>query len=117
MPLKNPKLTPFEKAVYGAVMTIPPGATRSYKWVAMQMGSPGSARAVGNALNKNPYAPYVPCHRVVASDGSLGGYSGGVCSKRKLLKQEKLLKFSQYEARNPKQCSNVKNSNDRNLFI
>lgn len=84
-------LTVFEKDVYGAVMTIPFGATRSYRWVADKIRRPGSARAVGNALNKNPYAPYVPCHRVISSDGSLGGYSKGLRKKSFLLQQERLL--------------------------
>ncbi len=83
------KLTEFEKAVYEAVLSIPFGSTRSYRWVAQKIGRPNSARAVGNALNKNPYAPYVPCHRVVASDGSLGGYSLGLKKKRLLLDREK----------------------------
>lgn len=82
------ELTEFQKAVYRAVMTIPPGETRSYAWVAGKIGRPRSARAVGNALNRNPYAPYVPCHRVIASDGSLGGYSGGLKRKSALLKME-----------------------------
>ncbi len=83
------KMTEFEKKVYAAVMTVPLGETRTYKWVAVQIGRPRSARAVGNALNKNPWAPYVPCHRIVASDGTLGGYSGGLRKKRALLKKEK----------------------------
>ena len=82
------RLTDFEKDVYRAVMKIPMGETRSYKWVARQIGSPRSSRAVGNALNKNPYAPYVPCHRVIASDGTLGGYSQGRAKKMKILKKE-----------------------------
>ena len=86
--MKKHKLTDFEKAVYAAVMEIPLGETRSYAWVAEKAGSPKSARAVGNALNKNPYAPYVPCHRVVASGGGLGGYSAGRIEKIRLLKKE-----------------------------
>ncbi len=82
------KITPFEKAVYAAVLTIPIGQTRSYKWVASRAGRPNGCRAVGNALGRNPYAPYVPCHRVIASDGSLGGYSGGLEKKKRLLKME-----------------------------
>lgn len=83
------ELTDFQKAVYRAVMAIPAGQTRSYLWVAKRIGRPRSARAVGNALNKNPYAPYVPCHRVIASDGSLGGYSAGLKKKIELLKRER----------------------------
>ncbi len=86
---KSNSLTDFEKAVYGAVLEIPLGATRSYAWVAARIGRPGAARAVGNALHKNPYAPFVPCHRVIAADGSLGGYSGGPTRKRALLEKER----------------------------
>ncbi len=86
---KSNSLTDFEKAVYGAVLEIPLGETRSYAWVAARIGRPGAARAVGNALNKNPYAPFVPCHRVVAADGSLGGYSGGLAEKKTLLEKER----------------------------
>lgn len=82
-------MTQFEKAVYGAVMKIPFGQTRSYKWVAGRIGRPLGARAVGNALNKNPYAPYVPCHRVIASDGTLGGFSLGIKKKAEILKKER----------------------------
>ena len=85
---KTTKLTLFEKAVYGAVMNIPLGEMRSYQWVARQIGRFKSARAVGNALNKNPYAPYIPCHRVIASDGTLGGYRGGLKKKIAILKKE-----------------------------
>ena len=83
------KLTCFEKRVFEAVLTIPFGQTRSYKWVAKMIGRHSSARAVGNALNKNPYPPFVPCHRVIASDGTLGGYSGGLKNKKRLLIREK----------------------------
>jgi methylated-DNA-[protein]-cysteine S-methyltransferase len=83
------KLTEFEKEVYAAVLKIPLGETRTYAWVARAVGRPGSARAVGNALNKNPLAPFVPCHRVIASDGTLGGYRGGLKKKIKLLRGEK----------------------------
>jgi O-6-methylguanine DNA methyltransferase len=91
MCLKNrQRVTDFQKAVYRAVMKIPLGATRSYAWVARHIGRPRSSRAVGNALHKNPYAPYVPCHRVIASDGTIGGYSRGLKRKRELLKKEGL---------------------------
>ncbi|MFH1691029.1 MAG: MGMT family protein [Candidatus Omnitrophota bacterium] len=83
------KLTAFEKDVYRTVMSIPFGQVRSYRWVASKIGRPTAARAVGNALNKNPFVPYVPCHRVIASDGSLGGYSGGLAKKRELLERER----------------------------
>lgn len=85
---KNKGLTDFEKKVLKAVSGIPRGQVRSYGWVSRAIGRPRSARAVGNALNKNPYAPSVPCHRVVKSDGSIGGYAGGVATKRRLLSAE-----------------------------
>ena len=67
------------------------GETRTYKEIAILIGSPNSARAVANACAKNPYPILVPCHRVIRSDGSLGGYSarGGVNKKKKLLEQER----------------------------
>lgn len=86
--LKNSKLSDFERKVYLAASGIPKGETRSYKWVAAQIGRPRSARAVGNALNKNPYPGIVPCHRVVRSDNSIGGYAKGSSVKRKILERE-----------------------------
>jgi len=86
--LKDKRFSSFERRVYGAVSRIPCGEARSYKWVAAKIGSPGASRAVGNALNKNPYAVTIPCHRVIKSDGSIGGYSKGVYLKRRLLKRE-----------------------------
>ncbi|OIO36879.1 MAG: hypothetical protein AUJ74_00605 [Candidatus Omnitrophica bacterium CG1_02_44_16] len=83
------KLTSFEKRVFEAVLTIPFGQTRSYKWVAKNIGCAFGARAVGNALNKNTLTPFVPCHRVIASDGALGGYNGGLKKKKELLRREK----------------------------
>ena len=80
--------TKFEERVYAVVRRIPKGQTRSYRWVAARLGNPDLARAVGNALNRNPYAPHVPCHRVVKADGSLGGYAGGPARKRRLLQRE-----------------------------
>ena len=71
-------------------MKIPKGKVKSYKQVALGINMPRSARAVANACGKKPYAPKVPCHRVIRSDGSLGGYSGsgGIKTKKKLLKKE-----------------------------
>ena len=80
--------TRFEERVYAVVRRIPNGQTRSYRWVAERLGNPALARAVGNALNRNPYAPRVPCHRVVKSDGSLGGFAKGPAAKATLLKRE-----------------------------
>ena len=80
-------LTKFQVNVYAVVKRIPKGEVRTYGWVAKQIGSPRAARAVGNALNKNPFAPIVPCHRVVAKNG-LGGFSRGLKEKIKLLRSE-----------------------------
>jgi len=81
-------MTKFEQKVYDVVKTIPRGETRTYAWIAEQIGSPKAVRAVGNALHKNPFAPQVPCHRVIRSDGSLGGYVHGAEKKRKMLEEE-----------------------------
>ena len=81
-------LTPFQKAVYRYVATIPRGQTRTYAQVAAAIGRPRAVRAVGNALNKNPFAPAVPCHRVVRTDGTLGGFASGQARKKTLLKRE-----------------------------
>ena len=74
--------TSFQKKVWKELKKIPYGETRSYKEIAHAIGHPQAARAVANACAKNPYAPTVPCHRVVRSDGNLGGYSakGGILS-------------------------------------
>jgi len=81
----------FTQAVWRAVMRIPPGETRSYAWVARSIGRPRAWRAVARALARNPFAPVVPCHRVIRSDGSPGGYSGpgGIAGKRRLLERER----------------------------
>ena len=85
---KNSGLTLFQKKILIAAMHIPRGKVRSYAWVAERAGFPNAARAAGQALARNSYAPQVPCHRVIASDGSIGGYSGGVMKKKRLLKKE-----------------------------
>jgi len=77
--------TPFQRAVWTAAQHIPYGETRSYRWVAERIGKPQAARAVGQALGRNPLAIIVPCHRVVASDGGLGGFGGGLKMKQYLL--------------------------------
>ncbi len=83
-------LTPFEWKVLGATAQIPLGETRTYQGVAKAIGNPNAARAVGQALKRNPFAPVIPCHRVVRSDGSLGGYQGktGLAQKEFLLRTE-----------------------------
>ncbi len=80
--------TPFQRQVWEITRLIPYGKTRSYLWVAEQIKRPGVARAVGQALSRNPLPIIVPCHRVVASDGKLGGFSGGVEMKGYLLSLE-----------------------------
>src|SRR4029453_17011519 len=81
----------FERRVYEAARRIPAGKTLSYGEIAGQLGVPGSARAVGRALGRNPFAIVVPCHRVVAAGGKLGGFSasGGVHTKRRMLEIER----------------------------
>lgn len=86
--LRDNNISAFERKVYKAVLKIPRGQVRSYKWVAVKIGRPSASRAVGNALNKNPYIGIVPCHRVIKSDGSIGGYAKGVPAKKRLLKRE-----------------------------
>ncbi len=87
LPLKG---TEFEVKVWEEISKIPYGETRTYKDLAIAIGKPDSARAVANACGKNPYPPIIPCHRVIRTDGKLGGYSGkgGIKTKKKLLKQE-----------------------------
>ncbi len=77
--------TIFQGEVWEVTRLIPYGETRSYGWVASQIKKPRAARAVGQALGRNPLAIIVPCHRVVASDGKLGGFGGGLEMKRHLL--------------------------------
>ena len=82
----------FELKVWKYLKTIPKGEVRTYKEVAIAIKCPKSARAVANACAKNPYAPKIPCHRVIRSDGALGGYSGrgGIRKKIRLLRSEKV---------------------------
>ena len=80
----------FNRRVYELARTIPPGATMTYGDIARRLGSPGTARAVGQALGQNPLPIVVPCHRVLAADGRMGGFSapGGVATKRRMLEIE-----------------------------
>lgn len=80
--------TPFRKKVLESVLKIPYGQTRSYKEIAMDINSPKAVRAVGSANGSNPLPLVIPCHRVIAHDGSLGGYGGGLDLKLKLLELE-----------------------------
>lgn len=86
--LKYPR---FYQKVWKACAAIPEGKTMTYGELAKTIGCPGGARAVGQALARNPFAPVVPCHRVIRFDGSMGGYSGpgGIKSKCRMLRDEK----------------------------
>ena len=80
--------TTFQRKVWEITRIIPYGETRSYTWVAEQIGQPRAMRAAGQALGKNPLPIIIPCHRVIASNGELGGFGGGVEMKRRLLSLE-----------------------------
>ena len=86
------KGTPFQIKVWKYLKTIPRGKVITYKQLAKAINMPKAARAVANACAKNPHAPKIPCHRVIRSDGGLGGYSGpgGIRKKIKLLRSEKV---------------------------
>ncbi len=81
--------TEFQRKVWKKVGEIPYGELRSYKWIANEIGNLRAVRAVGNAVGKNPVPPIIPCHRVIRSDGDLGGFSSGIALKKWLLKLEK----------------------------
>jgi len=87
-PFELENFTEFQKTVWKTATKIPYGETRSYSWLAKKAGIPGSARAAGSALGKNPCPIIIPCHRVVKSDGTLGGFSGPKGWKKKLLDLE-----------------------------
>ena len=84
--------TAFQLKVWNCLKKIPKGKVKTYLEVAKAIGKPKAFRAVANAVGKNPYPPKIPCHRVIRSDGTLGGYSGkgGIQKKRRLLKAEKI---------------------------
>ena len=84
------KGTTFQLKVWKYLKKIPRGSVKTYIQVAKGIGKPLAVRAVANTIGKNPYAPRIPCHRVIRSDGSLGGYSGkgGIKTKKLLLKKE-----------------------------
>ena len=86
------KGTKFQLQVWNYLKKIPKGSVKTYKQIAIAINRPKSARAVANACAQNPYAPNIPCHRVIRTDGGLGGYSerGGVDQKLKLLRSEKV---------------------------
>ena len=87
--------TNFQKMVWTELKKIPFGETRTYQEIAIAIGKPKAARAVANACGKNPYPIIIPCHRVVRSDGTIGGFTGdgGVEKKRQLLRQENHLNY------------------------
>src|SRR3989344_7124764 len=96
-------MTTFQEKAYRALRRVPRGRVTTYKDLARTIGSPRAARAVGNALNKNPFVPDVPCHRAVRSDGSVGGYALGARKKIETLRREgiKIIGDRIYLARNP----------------
>jgi methylated-DNA-[protein]-cysteine S-methyltransferase len=85
----DPQGTPFQRAVWAALLRIPYGETRTYGEIAAAIGHHGSARAVGMACRSNPIGLIIPCHRVVGGDGTLTGYAGGLALKARLLKHER----------------------------
>jgi methylated-DNA-[protein]-cysteine S-methyltransferase len=95
----DPQGTGFQKSVWNELMKIPFGKTVSYLDIAKSLGDPGKIRAVGGANGKNPIAIIVPCHRVIGSDGSLTGYSGGMDKKRWLLQFEGTIPGELFEFR------------------
>lgn len=96
MKAQSVDLTQFQKKVYDIVRGIPEGKTLTYKQIASEIGRPKAYRAVGNALNKNPFSfrlgGDVPCHRVVRSDGTIGGFASGSIKKLQLLRKEGVFK-------------------------
>lgn len=89
-----PKGTPFQKKVWQALTTIPYGETISYKELAGYIGNPKACRAVGMANNRNPLPIFIPCHRVIGSNGKLVGYGGGLDRKEMLLELERKNRLS-----------------------
>ena len=88
VPLDLSQGTSFQRKVWRTLQRVPYGKLRSYQWIAVRVGGRHYARAVGNAVGANPLPIVVPCHRIVAHDASLGGFSGGLSMKRKLLSLE-----------------------------
>ncbi len=88
VPLDLSQGTSFQRQVWRTLQRVPYGKLRSYQWIAARVGGRHYARAVGNAVGANPIPIVIPCHRIVAHDASLGGFSGGLSIKRKLLALE-----------------------------
>lgn len=91
LPLEMAEVPEFHRRVYEITRAIPPGEVLTYGEVARKLGEPGASRAVGQALGKNPFAPVIPCHRVLAAGGRSGGFSaeGGADTKLRMLEIEK----------------------------
>lgn len=87
-PVDLPPCTPFQRDVWLALRRVPYGQTRSYGWLAQEVGAPGKARPVGAINGANPIPLWLPCHRIIGADGSLVGYGGGLDMKRRLLELE-----------------------------
>jgi methylated-DNA-[protein]-cysteine S-methyltransferase len=86
----------FERRVWQVTSSIPAGETRTYQWVACQIGNPRAVRAVGRALSRNPLPIIIPCHRVIRKDGNIGGYSLGKRKKEVLLRKEALMSRAEF---------------------
>lgn len=86
--------TDFDHKVWLALKEVPFGETRTYKWLAEKIGNPNASRAVGQSLSRNPVPIILPCHRIIESDGSIGGFSAGLAIKRRLLDMEYYIKLS-----------------------
>jgi methylated-DNA-[protein]-cysteine S-methyltransferase len=97
IPLDDGRIDPFRRRVYAATRSIPPGTTATYGQIARRIGLPDGARDVGAALSRNPFPIVVPCHRVIAANGALTGFSaaGGLATKRRMLELEGAPGFGQ----------------------
>jgi methylated-DNA-[protein]-cysteine S-methyltransferase len=111
-----PDGTAFMKRVWTSLCEIPYGETATYKEIAVKIGAPDAARAVGLANNRNPIPIFIPCHRVIGADGSLTGYRGGLGLKKALLDMEKRKKYASFEIHRDGSCDfNGKNGKMINL--
>ena len=88
VPIRVDRGTRFQNEAWNTIRLIPHGEVCSYKWIAEQIGRPKAVRAVGSAVGANAVSIFIPCHRVIRSDGALGGYGGGIARKRQLLALE-----------------------------
>ena len=105
--MSEKQLTVWQKRVFALVKKIPKGRITTYKIIAKRLHNSQGSRAVGNALKNNPFLLVIPCHRIIKSNGEIGGYVGGIGVKMKLLKQEGILiDISQKRIKNSKQIFN-----------